>query len=113
MNQLIKEEEEEEKNKMVDEKAKRLLVSFFILRPILFLIDVIDHLFGMILPNKYDDKTLPDRNSKLSVQVKDGTTDSLNSDHVDETRKLIEKSCLDIKITTFDQLEDIGLSIRV
>jgi long-chain acyl-CoA synthetase len=45
---------------------KQNLVVCLVIHPILFLINIIDFIIGLIVPNKYDDETLPDRDSILT-----------------------------------------------
>ena len=48
---------------------KEALLRNLIIRPFLFLVGILDILFGLILPYKYDDPDLPDKNAVLSKRT--------------------------------------------
>ena len=45
---------------------KQNLGIYLIIHPVLFIINIIDFIIGLIIPNKYDDETLPDKDSVLT-----------------------------------------------
>ena len=43
--------------------------QYIFIYPFLFVVGIFDFLFGLILPYKYDDASLPDKNSVLTLQT--------------------------------------------
>jgi long-chain acyl-CoA synthetase len=45
---------------------KQNLVLYLVIHPVLFIINILDFIIGLLIPNKYNDETLPDKGSKLA-----------------------------------------------
>jgi long-chain acyl-CoA synthetase len=58
------------------ECVKKVLTKYLLIYPFLFLVHVLDFLIGLILPYKYEDNTLPDKNAVLSARVDESDTKS-------------------------------------
>lgn len=50
-------------------KIGRFLALYFVIYPFLFLVGIIDFIGSLLLPYKYEDDTLPDKNAILSEQT--------------------------------------------
>ena len=61
---------------LVDKRKRRLFSLIFIIYPFLFIVGIIDFIISLFLPHKYEDDALPDKNTKLSIRVEDGSSDN-------------------------------------
>jgi long-chain acyl-CoA synthetase len=51
------------------QRTLRFIGEYILIHPFLFVIGVFDFIFGLILPYKYDDPSLPDKNAVLTLQT--------------------------------------------
>ncbi len=93
---------------------KQNLALYLVIHPVLFIINIIDFIIGLLIPNKYNDDTLPEKGSKLAeITDKSDPSSAYRSTLYPDLMRLEDKNMnvykqFEMSVKKFADLNTIG-----